>query len=81
MIFLGRYVIGATNNWKKLHGIPLEHTKRYPHETKRMPKKARVKFHIMKKAGCEEELIARHLLRNYGYDICSKREKSKNEKR
>ncbi len=62
-IFLGGgyVVIGATNNWRKLHGINIERGRKcFPHERKDIPKKVRVKYHQMKKVGCDNELIYKH---------------------
>ena len=67
MTKFGPYVIGASNNWRRLHGIPMQSTKRYRNERKDMPKKARVRYHTMKEAGCDDELIAKYLLRCDGF--------------
>lgn len=69
MIRLGNCFIGVSNNWRKMHGIPMESTKRYPHERKDMPKKARIRYHTMKNAGCDDQLIAKYLLRCDGFDL------------
>lgn len=61
MIRLGNCYIGVSNNWMKMRGFPLRHTKRYPHERKDTQKNKRVKYHIMKKAGCKDELILKYL--------------------
>lgn len=67
MIRLGNCFIGVSNNWRRLHGIPMKSTKRFRHERKDMPKRARVRYHTMKKAGCDDALIARYLLRCDGF--------------
>jgi len=75
MIRLGPILIGVSNNWKKMHGLPMDSTKRYPHERKDMPKSARVRYHRMKRAGCSDDLIARYLLDIDGFDLCKERKK------
>lgn len=60
MYRFGHYYIGTSNNWKRLHGFPMIHGKRYPHERKCGSKKERIKYHTMKKAGCEDWLICKH---------------------
>ena len=67
MIKLGNYFLGTSNNWNRMHGFPMVRTKRYPHERKDIPKRARVRYHTMRKAGCDIELIKRYLLRLDGY--------------
>lgn len=67
MIKLGNCYINVSNNWRRMHGFPMRQTKRYPHERKDIPKRARIKLHTMKKAGCDMELIKRYLLRLYGF--------------
>ena len=29
-----RFILKGTNNWRKMHGLPMQHYKRYPHEKK-----------------------------------------------
>ena len=41
-IFGEGIVVCPTNNWKKMHGIPMSSTKRYRHERKDMPKNVRI---------------------------------------
>lgn len=69
MIRFGNCIVGASNNWKRLHGFPMTQTKRYPHERKDMPKKVRIHFHAMKRAGCDIELIKRSLLSFHGFEL------------
>lgn len=60
MLRIGKYiVIGPTNNFKRMRGIPMSSTKRYPHETKKYTKYQRVKIHHMQSVGCDDELIKR----------------------
>ena len=62
MIKLGDCIyIGVSNNWRKMHDFPLKHTKRKPHERKDMPKEIRVKYHTMKNAGCDDDLIRAYI--------------------
>lgn len=77
MTKLGTLRIGVSNNWRRMHGYPMRHTKRYPHERRDMPKKVRIHYHAMKKAQCDTELIARFLLHFDNFDL----EKSKRSKR
>lgn len=63
---------GVSNNWRRMHGLPMVSTKRYPHERKDMPKQARNRYHRMKEAGCDMDLIARYLLRCDGYVLRQK---------
>ena len=67
MIRLGNCYIGVSNNWRRMHGIPMRQTKRYPHERKDIPKRARIRYHTMREAGCDFALIQRYLLRLDGY--------------
>lgn len=61
--------IGVSNNWRKLHGFPLTHTKRYPHERRWLTKRARIRYHAMLKAGCDTELIYRSFRQDYEDEI------------
>ena len=61
VIKLGNCYIGVSNNWRRLHGFPMLKTKRYVHESKKVPKMFRVKYHRMKIAGCSIELIHRYI--------------------
>lgn len=61
MYRFGNIYVGVSNNWRRLHGIPMKHRKRYPHERKDVPKHIRVKYHWMKKIGCDDELIQKHV--------------------
>ena len=61
MYRFGNYLVGTSNNWCRLHGLPLRHTKRYSHERKDVPKRLRVKYHQMKKVGCDDILIAKYV--------------------
>ena len=48
------------NNWLRLHGIRYRMmSKRYPHERKDLTKWSRVKYHSMKRVGCDDDLIAK----------------------
>lgn len=29
-----RFILKGRNNWRKMHGLPMQHYKRYPHEKK-----------------------------------------------
>ena len=52
--------VGVSNNWLRLHGIRFRNpTKRYPHERKDLSKWSRVKYHSMKRVGCDDDLIAK----------------------
>ena len=58
MLRIGKYiVIGPTNNFKRMRGYPMSHTKRYPHETRKYTKAQRMKIHHMQRVGCDDELI------------------------
>jgi len=68
MIRLGNCYIDVSNNWRKIHGFPLQRGhKRYPHESRKMPKTVRIKYHHMKKVGCDNSLIARYLWSIFRY--------------
>ena len=69
MIRFGNYYIGVSNNWRRIHGIPMMHTKRYRHERKDMPRDVRIKYHAMKNVGCDIEFIKGFILRHHGFDI------------
>ena len=67
---LGNVIIGPSNNWLRLHGFHYrKHTKRYKHERKDLPKRVRIRYHTMKKAGCDIELIKRFIKRLDNYDF------------
>ena len=72
MIKVGNIVVGPTNNFLKMHGISMNSHKRYPHERKWLTKRARIKYHAMKRAGCDDELIYRYMARDYGDGIAEK---------
>ena len=58
MIRFGKdIIIGPTNNFKRMRGLPMTSTKRYPHETRKYTKYQRVKIHTMQSIGCDDELI------------------------
>ena len=57
------------NNWRRLHGITMLSTKRYPHERKDMPKDVRITYHAMKSAGCDMDFIKSFILRHKGFDL------------
>lgn len=59
-------IIGPSNNILRRHGCPMRHTKRYPHERKWLTKKARVKYHTMKRVGCDDLLIFKNMSEIYG---------------
>lgn len=67
--FGNHIVIGASNNWRKMHGFPMVNTKRHPHERKDIPKRIRIRLHAMQNAGCEPEFIKRIFLRDYGIKL------------
>ena len=66
MYRFGNCYIGVSNNWRRMHGIPMICRKRYKHERKDVPKNVRVKYHRMKKVGCDDELIS-HYIGDYYY--------------
>ena len=52
--------VGVSNNWRRLHGIRFrKRARRYPHERKDLSKWSRVKYHSMKRVGCDDALILR----------------------
>ena len=61
MIRLGNYYIGVSNNWRKLHGIPMMHTKRFKHERHDLPKHIRIGYHARRKAGCDYDFLQKYL--------------------
>lgn len=34
-----RFILKGRNNWRKMHGLPMQHYKRYPHEKKSRKKR------------------------------------------
>lgn len=71
MVRLGIVVIGASNNFRKMHHFPMRQQKRYPHESKNLPKWVRVKYHTMKKAGCDDLFICEFISEFHGEDIAN----------
>ena len=61
MLRFGNCVVGASNNWKRNHGFPMTETKRYPHMRKDMPKRVRIRYYAMKRAGCDMNFIKENL--------------------
>lgn len=56
-------VIGPTNNFFRIHGIKFRNRhKRYKHEPKWIPKRARIRYHTMKNVGCDDYLIYKYLV-------------------
>lgn len=80
MIKLGNIRIGFSNNRRRMYGIPMIHTKRYPHERRDMPKKVRIHYHNMKKAGCDMEFIKSFLLSFDGYVLEKSQRRRKRRK-
>ena len=72
MIRFGNIVVSPTNNFLKMHSLPTFSHKRYPHERKWLTKRARIKYHAMKRAGCDDELIYCYMARDYGDGIAER---------
>ena len=66
---LGNIIIGPSNNMLRMHKIRMNQTKRYPHERKYLPKNVRIKYHSMKKVGCDDDLIYWHINHQYGKEM------------